>query len=1239
MNLVHAIVILSAAKDPSGRGERRLTRGFFAALRMTAARNGQYRVWRAGRLAFALGAAATALAAPDGLPSAALAPRSGPRGATLFKAIPPEQSGIAVVNDYADPKMWTDHYQELVFGAMGSGVAVGDYDNDGRPDLFVVGKTGDCRLFRNRGDWRFEDVTVSAGMTPAAGGAWARMKNLVGLGSGSEEGGAWCQGATFADVNNDGWLDLHVCRWRAPNLLYINQGNGTFKEEAAARGLALVDASGMAAFADYDCDGWLDVYVLTSLLDAVAHPNGQRDRLYRNQGNGHFVEVAAAAGIAGEAMGHSVTWWDPDHDGWPDLYVANDYGAPDHFYRNNRDGTFTDGRDAALPHTPYYAMGADAADVNNDGLMDLLVADMAASSPTKDLRGMASSRARTQTIPDDPAATPQVMRNALYLNTGTGVFQEAAHLAGLAATDWTWSVRWEDLDNDGRVDLHVTNGMIREFNNTDLMDRIMALENQGGVRQFMKGLPVMAETNFAFRNAGDLRFEETGRPWGLDQRGVSFGTAFADFDGDGDLDAVFANYEAGVTVLRNDSADGHRLLVALRGTRSNRFGFGAAVRIETASGSQMRYLAPARGYLSSSEPLVHFGLGADEAVRRLTVIWPGGGTQVLENLPVDRRITITEPATGAPPVDRPVAVAQFTDVSAAWGLALVVEETFETSGQQLLPMRFDRTGPTLAVGDISGDGRPDVVVGGTRASPATVGVRGERFLAAALPPTPLDDGPFLVFDADGDGRNDLLRTRAGDARSANAADYQPELYRRDAEGAFAPVPGALPAVSLSVGAACAADFDRDGRLDVFLGARLVPGRYPAAPRSLLWANRGGRFEDVTETIAPGLREVGLVTAALWSDVDADGWPDLLVALEWGGVKCFRNDTGRRLEDWSERAGFASAGTGWWTALASADFNGDGQPDYVAGNAGLNTPYQASSAQPALLYAGRFGGSGPVQLLEARHEGKVEHPWRSRNELGAAAIPNLMRRFPRNDAYAAASVAAIAGPDKLAAARAYAATELRSGVFLSQPDGRYRFAPLPRIAQIAPLQGIVAGDFDGDGCADIYAVQNSFAPAAVTGRFDGGVSQLLRGDGRGGFTPVSPQASGLVVRGDAKALATLDLDEDGWADFLLTRNGALTQAWRNGGVAGRHGFQVALRGPAGNAEAVGARVTVELDSGHSQTAEVQAGGGYRSQSSSGIFFGYPDRDPPRRCRVRWPDGVLTEHKISAAPGARLVLARE
>jgi len=370
--------------------------------------------------------------------------------------------------------------------------------------------------------------------------------------------------------------------------LYINQGDGTFKEEAAARGLALTDASGMAAFADYDRDGWLDVYVQTNMLSATASPEGQRDRLFRNRGDGTFEDVTDRAGIRGVTLGHAAIWWDADDDGWPDLYVANDYAGADQWYRNQRDGTFAEQVSALVPRTPYYSMGADLGDVNNDGHIDFFVADMAATTHEKDQRGMAGSRSRAQTEPERREVAPQRMRNALYLGTGRGRVREAADWAGVAATDWTWSVRLEDLDNDGWLDLHVTNGMAREYHNTDLLGRIMSAEGTAESRQMMKSSPVLAEANLAYRNRGDGRFEAVGGAWGLDEVGVSFGAAFGDLDGDGDLDLIYANYDAPPTVLRNDAPAGGRLVVALRGTESNRFGVGAVVRIRTAAGTQVR---------------------------------------------------------------------------------------------------------------------------------------------------------------------------------------------------------------------------------------------------------------------------------------------------------------------------------------------------------------------------------------------------------------------------------------------------------------------------------------------------------------------------------------------------------------------------------------------------------------------------------------------------------------------------
>ncbi|HEY5552278.1 MAG TPA: CRTAC1 family protein, partial [Opitutaceae bacterium] len=606
---------------------------------------------RCGVLAGLLTFAAPARGADSALREEPLSPRSAPGGATLFTEMPAAATGIVADNKYNDPRMWAELYQELVYGAIGSGVTSGDFDGDGRPDVFIVTKTGQGRLFRNLGGWRFEDVTERAGL---AGGRGALAWVWSFLGDG--ESAAWTQGAAFADVNNDGRLDLYLCRFGGPNRLYINGGDGTFTEEATARGLALVDASGMAAFCDYDRDGWLDVYVQTNMLSAVASPEGQEDRLFRNNGDGTFADVTAKAGIGGITLGHSVVWWDHDADGWPDIYVANDYAEPDRLYRNNGDGTFTDVLDRALPRTPYYSMGSDLGDLDNDGRVDFLVADMAATTHEKDQRGMAGSRARAQEEPVAAAAAAQRMSNALYLATGTGRFLEVANIAGLAASDWTWSVRMEDLDCDGRLDVIFTNGMVREYHNNDLLGRIMGAESTGESRRMVRASPTLAERNLAFRNMGDLRFEEVGREWGLAHEGVSFGASFADFDGDGDLDLVVSNHDSGATVLRNDTPGGNRLVVALRGlstlpkalspsngTRSNRFGVGAKVRITTASGVQVRELSAARGYLSSSEPVAHFGLGEESRISELTVEWPGGHVQRFGDIAANQRLTITEP--------------------------------------------------------------------------------------------------------------------------------------------------------------------------------------------------------------------------------------------------------------------------------------------------------------------------------------------------------------------------------------------------------------------------------------------------------------------------------------------------------------------------------------------------------------------------------------------------------------------
>jgi hypothetical protein len=1117
-------------------------------------------------------------------------------------------------------------------GAIGTGVAIGDVDGDGKPDIFVVSKTGPNHLFRNLGDFHFEDITERAGVAGPTG--------------------AWKQGVAFADVNNDGRLDIYVCRFGAPNLLYLNQGNGKFSEEAAARGLALSDASNMAAFCDYDRDGWLDVYVQTNVLDGERRPNGQRDHLFHNNRDGTFTDVTDAAGIKGETQGHSATWWDYDEDGWPDLYVANDFKDPDQLYHNNGEGTFTNVLSWVVPHTPHSSMGADLGDINNDGHLDLLVADMAPTTREKDQRGMAKLRAGLTENDQRPEAAPQLMRNALFLNTGTGIALEGAFLAGLDATDWTWSVRLEDLDNDGWLDAQFTNGMVREFHSADLTDRAMTKESFAERIKIMKGSPVLNERHLVFRNRGDLRFEETGAAWGLDQVGVGFGAAFGDLDGDGDLDLVFSGFDSELTVCRNDSNSGHSIIVELHGLStplnagagSNSFGVGATVRIETDAGHQMRTLTLARGYLSTSEPVVHFGLGASTTVRRLTLEWPSGYRQEFTGLAVDQRYTITEapaPAAAAPAAPTP----QFTEISEAAHLNATNHEALlnELSKQPLLPARLNRVGPAATFADLDGDGEDDLALGGVTGEPGQLfsNLGGAQFTSYGgnlfSEATATADGPILALDVNGDGALDLLVTKTGVAAPADSAAYQPRLLLNSGDGRFKPAPPELlPALPISVGAAVAADFEHSGHLGIFLGGRVVPGRFPQTPRSALLAWRNGRYVDVTPDFAPDLATRGMVTAALWSDVDRDGWADLLVAYDWGTIACYHNESGKRLVDVSEKLGFATAGTGWWRSLAAADFNGDGRPDYAVGNAGLNTPYRASPEEPALLFAGVSVNGGAPQLVEAQLDHSRAYPRRSRDVM-IKFFPSIAAKYRTTDEYAKATLDDLFPAAALAAATKLAATEPRSGVFLSQPDGTFRFEPLPRLAQIAPIFGMAAGDFDGDGRSDLVVVGNSFAPIPEIGRFDGGAGWLLRGDGRGHFTPADPATSGFIVRRDAKALAVSDLNRDGWPDLFVTRNNDRALAFQNRPLPGRHSFGVALRGPRGNPAAVGAQLTLTLADGSTQTVEITAGSGYFSQSSGTAFFGYTDSAPPRQLKIRWPDGRLTEQNFTSPPSRLLRLS--
>ncbi len=1091
--------------------------------------------------------------------------RRTPQPPPLFELLSPAATGVTFVNQVPDQDTALNIINFLNY-YDGGGVAVGDIDGDGLPDLYFTSNVGPNRLYRNLGNYRFEDITERAGVADPAG---------------------WKTGVTMADVNGDGLLDIYVSAMsyltmHGHNVLYINNGDGTFTDRTKEYGLDFAGYSTQAVFFDYDGDGDLDMYLLNysahSERGPSTHPQRELrhpragDRLYRNEGGGHFVDVSDQAHIYGgvEGYGLGVVASDVNLDGCPDLYVANDFQENDFLYINNCDGTFTESIATAAGHTSHASMGVDAADFNNDGRPDLMVLDML---PEREDILKTSANADDFSIEQLKLRAgyhPQYSRNTLQLNRGLlgGAvrFSEIGYLAGVYATDWSWAPLFADLDNDGHKDLFVTNGIYRRPNDLDYLAYVRdpAIQaalatgiSPGILRRLTSMMPHVPIANYAFRNNGDLTFTNMAQAWGLAQPGFSNGAAYADLNNSGALDLVVNNLNAPAAIYRNHAREingNAYLTVVLRGSGANTAGIGAKVVIKHQGTTQLLEQMPTRGFESSVDPRLHFGLGRAQQIDSLTVIWPDRRYQVLTHVAVNRTLTLSQrDAAGRYVYPHDSTRPLFADVTARLAIDFTHQENsfYDYNREPLLPHLLSTEGPALAVGDVNGDGLDDIYVGGAKwqAGRLFIQQRDGTFRVSQQPAFQADslseDVDAVFFDADGDGHPDLYVVSGGDEFWGDHDALQDRLYINDGHGNFQRDARALPRFSESGGCVAVGDFNGDGHLDLFVGRRVVAGRYGVTPRSYLLENDGtGHFRDVTLERAPGLAEAGMVTSASWTDYDNDGQLDLIVVGEWMPVRVFKQEHGRFV-DRTAAAGLAGT-EGWWNSVTAVDLNGDGRQDLVLGNLGLNSYLRASATEPARMYLHDFAHNGTQEQIITFYKHGVSYPLAGRDELVRLIAP-LGNRYSSYAAFGASRVEDIFAASDLREAKLLEAHLFASAVALNNGDGTFKLQPLPVEAQVAPVNAALAEDFDGDGHVDLLLAGNFYGVPPVLGRYDASYGLLLRGTGGAGggdgrFAAVDLERSGLMIDGQVRRLGLVKR-ADGGRLIVVARNNDKLQILR------------------------------------------------------------------------------------------------
>ncbi|MCI5091058.1 VCBS repeat-containing protein [Phaeodactylibacter sp.] len=1045
---------------------------------------------------------------------------------SLFRAHSPEQTGIKFENNLVESEDLNIITFEYFYN--GAGVGAGDINNDGLPDLFFTANMSQAKLYLNLGNLQFEDITEDAGIKTQ---------------------GRWTTGIAMADINSDGWIDLYIsCAGpyepeRRANLCYLNNRDGTFTESAAKLGIADTGHTTQAAFFDYDRDGDLDLYLLTNITEEVGpnvirkkKTNGESpntDRLYRNDG-GIFTNISTEAGILKEGYGLGISVTDINQDGWLDVYVSNDYLSNDLLYINQQDGTFKDQAADYFRHTSYSAMGNDVADYNNDARPDIIALDML---PPDNLRrklmigSINYDRFRSELI---TGYTPQYMRNTLQLNQGMTssgdlAFSEIGQLAGIHSTDWSWSPLLADIDNDGWKDLLITNGYPRDITNMDFsaykMDQLTKGQYGSDMRAtFLKALQSLDGAhlpNFAFRNRGDLTFEEVSTAWGFTEASFSHGAALADLDADGDLDYIVNNTQAPAMVYENTTTHQNYLQLTLQPMSLS---IGSKVWIYINGQQQFQELVPYRGYQSSIEPLLHFGLGNNKEADSIRIVWPDGRVQQIGKTAANQRLKITQSEAAQPRLTKKgtkLTKPLLEKVTAPIGLDYQHMEAHyaDFKVQPLLPHKHSQQGPKMSMGDLNGDGLEDFFVGGAfkQAGQVFFQQADGRFHHQPLStqgPHYEEDIGSVFFDADQDGDLDIYVCSGGSEFNVGSPYYQDRLYFNDGKGQFTHAGSALPDLRTSTSAVAAADYDGDGDLDLFVGGRIDPGNYANTPISYLLENQNGYFKDVTAVNAAILQNIGRVTDVHWADFNQDNRPDLLLAGEWMPLTIA----------WNKASGFELQALphsiGWWNALCVADLDADGDLDFVGGNLGLNNPYHSTPEKPLSLQIADFDGNNRADAIMTFFLKEREVPVHFRDDLRAWLLP-LRKQYPDYKSYAEADWEDVFPNHKAKTT----SIETFASAWVENTESGFLLHELPIQAQFAPIHAIATSDANQDGNLDLILAGNDFATETNTGRYDS-LNGLLLVKTEAGYQACEIAESGLYLPGDQKSLIILNYAKGG-----------------------------------------------------------------------------------------------------------------